>query len=69
MLAPHPALADLTPLNGAAVAPNIAEITVREDGVYITLEVYIGDLATFRELLPDEFLNYDTATRPSLDEK
>jgi hypothetical protein len=63
------AFADLTPLNGAAVAPNIAEITVREDGVYVALEVYIGDLAKFRELLPDDFLNYDTAARPPMDER
>jgi hypothetical protein len=63
------ARADLTPLNGAAVAPNIAEITIREDGVYIALEVYVGDFGTFRELLPNEFLNSDTSERPPLAER
>ena len=69
LIAPQAALADLMPLNGAAVAPNIAEITVRQDGVYVSLEVYIGDLATFRELLPNEFLNSDTSERASLAER
>lgn len=69
LVAPQAALADLMPLNGAAVAPNIAEVTVREDGVYVSLEVYIGDLATFRELLPNELLKSDTSTRPPLDER
>ncbi len=66
---PQIALADLTPLNGAAVAPNIAEITVLDDAVYVALEVYIGDLAAFQELLPDEFLNSDTSGRPPIAER
>jgi hypothetical protein len=66
---PQLTLADLTPLNGAAVAPNIVEITVLEDGVVVALEVYVGDFETFRELLPDEFLNSDTSRRPSLSER
>jgi hypothetical protein len=69
LITSKPALADLMPLNGAAVAPNIAEVTVREDGVYVSLEVYIGDLTTFRALLPNEFLKSDTSTRASLDER
>lgn len=68
-LAPQPALADLMPLNGAAVAPNIAEITVYEDGVVVKLEVYVGDLGAFRQLLPNEFLSSDTSERASLDER
>jgi hypothetical protein len=63
------ARADLTPLNGAAVAANIAEITIREDGVYVDLEVYVGDFAVFREILPNEFLNSDTSERPPLGER
>lgn len=66
---PQLALADLMPLNGAAVAPNIAEISVRADGVYVSLEIYIGDLGEFRELLPNEFLNSDTSARPALTER
>lgn len=69
LLVPRLAFADLTPLNGAAVAPNIAEITIREDGVYVALEVYVGDFAVFREILPDEFLNVDTSKRPPLEQR
>ena len=68
-LLPGSGRADLTPLNGAAVAPNIAEITIREDGVYVALEVYVGNLAAFREILPNEFLSTDTSGRPTLDER
>ncbi len=68
-LAPQPALADLMPLNGAAVAPNIAEITIQDDGVLVKLEVYVGDLGVFRDLLPNEFLKSDTSERPSLGER
>ncbi|MEP4877803.1 MAG: hypothetical protein ABJX32_05285 [Tateyamaria sp.] len=69
ILTPSPAQADLMPLNGAAVAPNIAEITVQDDGVVVKLEVYVGDLGVFRDLLPNEFLSSDTSERASLDER
>lgn len=69
LLGAQSALADLMPLNGAAVAPNIAEVTVHEDGVVVKLEVYVGDLEVFRELLPNEFLRSDTSRRLSLDER
>lgn len=69
LLAPQSVLADLMPLNGAAVAPNIAEITIHEDGVVVKLEVYVGDLGVFRDLLPNEFLSSDTSERPLLDER
>jgi len=48
-----PAYADLSPLNGAAVAPNIAEIRVLKDSVEVSLEVYVGNLEVFQDLLPD----------------
>jgi len=69
LLVPQSVLADMMPLNGAAVAANIAEITVHEDGVVFKLEVYVGDLGAFRDLLPNEFLSSDTSERASLDER
>ena len=56
--------ADWMNLTGAETAPNIAEITVLDDRVRIALEVYIGDLATFEALLPDDWLKKDVAARP-----
>jgi phosphohistidine swiveling domain-containing protein len=63
------ARADWMNLTGAETAPNIAEITVLDDRVRIALEVYIGDLATFEALLPDEWLKTDVAARSSLAER
>ena len=56
--------ADWMNLTGAETAPNIAEITVLDDRVRIALEVYIGDLATFEALLPDDWVKKDVTARP-----
>ena len=58
------ARADWMNLTGAETAPNIAEITVLDDRVRVVLEVYIGDLATFEALLPDDWLKKDVTARP-----
>ncbi len=63
------ARADWMNLTGAETAPNIAEITVLDDRVRVALEVYVGDLATFKALLPDDWLKKDVASRPSLAER
>ncbi len=44
-------------LTGAETAPNIAEIIVLDDKVTVRLEVYVGDLETFADLIPDDLLN------------
>lgn len=49
--------ADLVNLGGAEVAPNIAEIEVQDDGVHVRLEVFVGDLASFDDLIPAEWLS------------
>lgn len=63
------ARADWMNLTGAETAPNIAEITILDDRVQVVLEVYVGDLATFEALLPDDWLKTDVAGRPSLAER
>ena len=47
-----PAQADWINLSGAEVAPNIAEIYVEDQGVRVVLEVYVGDLDIFADLVP-----------------
>lgn len=64
-LALRPAFADLTPVNGAAVASNIAEISVSEEGVLVTLEIYAEDLAVFKDLLPDSWVPSASDVRPA----
>lgn len=66
MLAPKAVHADLSPLNGAAVASNIAEIRVLEDRVEVSLEVYVGNLEVFQDLLPDSWFRGGAAkNRPA----
>ncbi len=61
--------ADWVNLNGSQVASNIAEIYVLDDQVKVKLEVYIGDLEKFSELLPDEWLKDPGDRRPSLEQR
>ncbi len=63
------ARADWINLTGAETAPNIAEITVLDDRVRVVLEIYIGNLATFEDLLPDDWLKMRVAGRSSLAER
>jgi len=59
-----PAYADWINLTGAETSPNIAEIYVLDDHVKLVLEVYIGDLDKFEDLVPDEWLKDVAAERP-----
>jgi hypothetical protein len=58
--------ADWINLSGAETAPNIAEITVLDDRVKLVLEIYVGDLETFEELIPDDWVKDSASERPSL---
>jgi hypothetical protein len=61
--------ADWINLTGSETAPNIAEIYVMDDHVRLVLEVYIGNLEQFAELVPDAWLAEAHANRPSLEER
>lgn len=56
-------------LTGAETAPNIAEITVFDDRVEVALEVYVGDLNAFKELVPDGWLKEGEVARLPLEER
>jgi hypothetical protein len=58
-----PATADWINLTGSETAANIAEIYVMDDHVRLVLEVYVGDLEFFQELVPDDWLTQDTTGR------
>ena len=53
---PLTAWTDWINLTGAETSPNIAEIYVMDDHVKVKLEVYVGDLQTFEELIPDDWI-------------
>ncbi len=44
--------ADVVLTNGSEVAPNIAVLHVKDDGVYIDLEIYVEDIPLFADMLP-----------------
>jgi hypothetical protein len=61
--------ADWMNLTGAETAQNIAEIYVLDDHVKVKLEVYIGDLEKFEELVPDGWIQESSIKRPSLEQR
>jgi len=61
--------ADWVNLNGSPQALNIAEIFVLDDHVRVKLEVYVGDLEKFAELVPDDLLRDPGDARPSLEQR
>ncbi|UCD68085.1 MAG: hypothetical protein JSW48_15085 [Betaproteobacteria bacterium] len=63
------ARADWINLTGAETAPNIAEIYIEDDHVKVALEVYVGDLETFEELVPDSWMKESAEARPQLAER
>ena len=60
-----PAKADWINLTGAETAPNIAEITVRSDGVSAVVEIFPSDARYFVDLLPDALFGADLPERPA----
>ena len=61
--------ADWINLSGAEVAPNVAEFYVHDDGVRVVLEVYVGDLDTFIDLVPAHWIDSESVTLPSEEER
>ena len=69
LLASAPVAADWVNLTGAEIAPNIAEIYIHDTHVEVRLEVYVGDIAEFEELIPDEWLTNLNVDRPPLEQR
>ena len=61
--------ADWMNLTGAETSQNIAEIYILNDHIKVNLEVYIGDLDKFEDLLPDDWLDESAGQRPSLEQR
>jgi hypothetical protein len=63
------AQSDWINLTGAETSPNIAEIYVMDDHVKVKLEVYVGDLQAFGQLIPDDWIEDEEIKRPTVDER
>ncbi len=61
--------ADWINLTGAETSRNIAEIYVLDDHVKLILEIFVGDLETFEELIPDDWLKDMDGDRPNVTER
>ncbi len=61
--------ADWVNRSGAESAPNIAEIIIFKDRIKVRLEVYVGNLKEFEELVPDSMLMNLGQDRPSLTQR
>jgi hypothetical protein len=66
-LSPRECRADYISLTGAETAPNIAEIFVLDDRVKLVLEIYVGDLEIFEDLIPDDWVKDGAVERPLLE--
>jgi hypothetical protein len=64
-----PARADWINLSGAQSAPNIAEIYVNDDHIRLVLEIYVGDLDKFIDLLPNDFFKQSDVKPPPVQER
>ena len=63
------ARSDWVNLTGAEIAPNIAEIYVLDSQVKLVLEIYVGNLDAFDELIPDDWLKDSSISRPPVEER
>jgi hypothetical protein len=61
--------ADWVNLTGAETSPNIAEIYVLDDQVKVKLEIYIGDLEKFDELIPDDWITDPKIQRATIEQR
>ena len=66
---PVPVQADWINLTGAETSPNIAEIYVMDGHVKVKLEVYVGDLSTFEELIPGDWIEDQDIERETLQQR
>ena len=67
LLSPIPVHADWINLSGAENAPTIAEIYINDDHIKVILEIYVHDLKTFIDLIPDDFFQDKEIQLPPVD--
>jgi len=68
-LIPSLVKSDWINLTGAETSPNIAEIYVMDDHIKLVLEIYVGNLDTFDELIPDDWLKEIEVKRPQIEDR
>ena len=69
LLCSPPLSADWINLSGAETSANIAELYVHDDHVKLIVEIYVGNLETFEQLIPDDWVKDTAVERPTLEER
>jgi len=69
VLASTLARSDWVNLTGAETSPNIAEIYVLDDHVKLVLEIYVNNLDTFDELIPNDWVKNSSTKRSPVEER
>jgi len=69
LLASTLARSDWVNLTGAETSPNIAEIYVLDDHVKLVLEIYVNNLDTFDELIPNDWVKDSSTKRSPVEER
>jgi len=69
LLASTLARSDWVNLTGAETSSNIAEIYVLDDHVKLVLEIYVGNLEAFDELIPDDWIKDSSIKRSTVEER
>ena len=64
-----PTRADWINLTGAQSAPNIAEIYIEEDRIRLVLEIYVKDIASFIDLIPEDWISKGGAEPPPIEDR
>ena len=63
------AKADVLPVNAAAFAPNVIELQINETSIDLQIEVLVGDLEVFSELVPSSWMKSDAEERATLEQR
>ena len=58
--------ADVLPINAAAFAPNVMELEIGKTSIDLRMEVFVGDLAVFEELVPSSWIKSKSEERATL---
>ena len=59
--------ADRINLTGAQSAPNIAEIYIEDDRIRLMLVIYVKDIASFIDLIPEDWIRKGGTEPPPIE--
>ena len=61
--------ADVLPVNAAAFAPNVMELQISDTSIDLRMEIFVGDLGVFEELVPSSWMKSNAKGRAGLEQR